>query len=208
MRTVIVAVLIAFNVQVHADEAKKPEESKMTDTEFDEVLNKMVAKLSERVFQETDLDGTTLAKPGAAMAAARPALPAARPFLQGRSMPVMNAKLNPAEEAALEEVGRRAVLNAVALMPAVLGALATPANAASDNSYVAALLANSKANKEKNDKTRKEQQKFRSRRFSIDLFNDPAFFDTKDQDPAPWSSDVWKKQAADKKVLMEAMSKR
>lgn len=139
MRAVI---LISFLMQVHG---KEVETNQIDDTEdmgklvdelvqkvgADELANKMVDKLSDRVFgasplEDADLDGTTLGKP--AQAAGLNTLSAVRPVqpLLARSRPVSNAMQQNREE----ELARRSMLTSLALMPLV--AIAGEA-AAADN---------------------------------------------------------------------------
>lgn len=199
MRAIIVATLIAFGV--HAEE---PKADQMTDKEFDELLNKMVAKLSDRLLGDTDLDATTLGKPGAGALATHAALPVARPFMQGgRALP--SAALPPKAE---ELAQRREILGGLALMP--LLAMTGPALADVDasNPWVAALLENTKKNKAANDKSRFDVSNFRSRRWSIELFKDPELANAKEWvpgNPKPWSKEVFEKQARDKAIADKAM---
>jgi hypothetical protein len=201
MRAVI---LIAFLMQVHGKELET--------SEINELANKMINQLSDRVFkalplEDTDLDSSTLAKPGqVAMPKARlnALSPAQSVLLGGRTGPVSNAMQR--EEATLaSESGRRSLLASMAMM-APLVAIAGEAMA-EDNAYIAELEKLSKDNKAKNEKARNDVHDWNGRRFSIDTFKDPKLATVPDDMNAmPFIEKVPGKVAADLDVLKRTQS--
>jgi len=193
MRAIIVSVMIAFTVQVHA---KEVETNEMTDVEAEKLIKNVVDKLSDRLLrelnlQDSDMDGTTLGKPGTAGQLAAPSgglATATHPDLDRRS----------------------AMSGLAAMMPlvAIMGQAF-----ADDNAYINALLEKSKANKEKNDAGRLQQANWNSKRYSIELKK--ASESGESSTKYPWKtntlvnmngglvpdnkgmSGVWKKQAED-----------
>lgn len=149
MQTVVVAMMIAFFAQGHAKETTNVEDL-LANVDMNELVNKMVDKLSQRLnLEDTDMDSTTLGKPGAMATQARPVV-----------SPVL--------------ADRRAIAGGIALMPLV--AVVGGANAAdkipnyeqaSENAYISALLENTKNNKAANDAKRAATQAWNGKRFGI-----------------------------------------
>jgi len=194
MRAVI---LIAFIAQVHAKEQdqitdQEAEElvnqiSQMSNKDADDLVSKVINKLSDRLLQmlplddmqtESHLDDTTLGKAGAAaMAPSQPQL-----------------------------MDRRSLAAGLAMAPLVVAGQANAAKLRDDpvvqtadsNAYVAKLVELSKANKAQNDKGRQATQNWNAKRFSIAQVNRikdlPDRFDGK-------GKTVWDKQRADYAVL-------
>lgn len=190
MRAVI---LIAFLMQVQGKELETSE------INADELANKMLDKLSDRVFkalplEDTDLDSSTLGKPGqVAMPKARLNALSAQPgLLGGRTGTVANAMQQ-------DELGRRSLLASLAMMPVL--AIASEAMA-EDNAYIAELLKLSKDNKAKNEQARNAVHDWNGRRFSIENFKDAKLATVPDDMNAmPFIEKVPGKVASDLDVL-------
>jgi len=217
MRTFVAAILIGFTMQINA----KDLETKQTDDDedlskmleemvnkggADELVNRMVDKLSDRVLQalpfhdtddteDADLDSTTLGKPGAmampssrlgTVAATRPAQPL---LAAGRSRPIANAR-----QQSEELLDRRSMAGALALMaPLVtLAGEALAVQAGADNPYVAELVKRSKENKADNDAKRKQAILWNVKRFSIENYKNPQLKNVvaDDENFIPWVAKV------------------
>jgi len=224
MRTIIAAILIPCLVQA-TEEVKATQstngEDALDKVDADELMKMLMDKLSDRLLQslpledsaqDTDMDGTTLGKPGAmaAPASGLKTLPASRPvqpFLrQGNMMSRSSEPEAPEEGALTPDQTRRAMtqmMAGLALLPLAL--LAGEADAksgpvkygTSSDPYVQALVTKSKENMEKNNEERYQTAQWNAKRFSMELNN--ALKDVKS--PNRGWPDVEAKVARDKAVV-------
>lgn len=191
MRTISVVVLIAFNWQLHAKELEAKQTTNTEDIEklidqldSNELVGKVMNKLSDRLLevlapQDTDLDDTTLGKLAAPTSGVG-TLPASRPVMvQGLA-------------------NRREMAAGLALAPLV--AIAGKAAAEPNQAYIDALLAKTKENKEKNDKSRKAQTAWNAKRWTINNYN-TNFKDAKPDGLGSVWGEAGPKVARDEEVL-------